>query len=903
MVWLTSGDETTPPTPPFNSIGCGATCSCPELGTEPFDMYLPYYDKTITIPPIPTNLAHYDYATEEALMAIPKACAEEYADSLNESVSINDRQPYGPTGMAYLRLSGLIGGYQTLKSMLDTCAFGLVVAMHGSGGPGWDTVSSAAMFSASGFLVVMLDSQAMPDDLELKGRRPLKPISEINMDNFCGSYNAYDASCSAFNKPFCYSTKRANVLGNPDKYRMFTQRLYHIRKFELDYFIQNEGNQLLSAARKVFLFGSSEGGMVLARYHHASLDAVLSGRIIMSAGCDFNYFTPCPEAAQVCEHQCRKDVPQLNFIGDNDGYFGRHDGSVSRDVADNETMGFGGPITGNCKAAYDAYGFTQTTVVEIKDAGHGPMYWNDNVMRGIFADFVTAPTRDSAEWGSLNVSTCAEEDGVWRCEPESPFTCTEDYTVDPNAKWDFRGEQPVEGCGTQCACPALGTESFDMYLPHHKKTITVPPIPIDLAHYDYATEEALVAIPKACVDEYASSLNETVPFSDRQPEGETGMAYLRMSSGLADGYQTLRDMLNTCACGLVVSMHGTGGPGWDTVSSAAMFAASGFIVVMLDSQAMPDNLELKGKRPLKPISEINMDNFCGGYSAYEGSCSNFNKPFCYTTRRENILANPNKYRMYMQRIYHIRKFELDYFVQNEGSELLAAAKKVFLFGNSEGSIIVTRYHHASLDAVLSGRIIMSAGCDFSYFTPCPEAVQVCEHQCREDVPQLNFIGDQDGYFGRQDGSVSRDVADDTVRGFGGPVTGNCKAAYDTYGFNHSTVVEIKDAGHGPMYWNDNVMRGIFADFVNTPTADASTWSSLSIDSCTLVNGVYKCDSEDPYTCTSEYTVDPNARWDFRGTPPNGCAAVGGADVTVSASHGGPTAARASAVAAVVVQLV
>ena len=140
-----------------------------------------------------------------------------------------------------------------------------------------ELTSASKVISGFGFLVVLPDSQAMPDEYGLKGRLPHKAVEDIDNSNFCGEYKNYDGTCSGFNKPYCYSTKVDNILANPDKYRKYTNRLYTVRKMELDYFVANDGAPLLEAARKVFLFGNSEGAIVATRYHNEALDAKLSG--------------------------------------------------------------------------------------------------------------------------------------------------------------------------------------------------------------------------------------------------------------------------------------------------------------------------------------------------------------------------------------------------------------------------------------------------------------------------------------------------------------------------------------------------------------------------------------------------------------------------------------------------
>lgn len=438
---------------------------------------------------------------------------------------------------------------------------------------------------------------------------------------------------------------------------------------------------------------------------------------------------------------------------------------------------------------------------------------------------------------------------------------------------------PVDDNDSSSETGCIGTtEPFDMYLPSFDKTITIPPIPTELHLFSYATEDAMVAIPPACVTMYQTSLNKSTSLEDQPPFGPTGMAYARASQ-IEGKYRTLASMLETCACGMVLSLGGTGGVDWDTVATSAMLSGFGFLVVMPNSQAMPDDLHLKGRRPLRPLGKVDTSNFCGEYSSYYGICKNFNKPFCYTTKAENILENGDKYRAYVQRMYQIRIRELDYFMESpEGKSLVDKAKLLYLMGNSEGAQPARIYHNEVLDAKMSGRIIMSGTCDYNYFTPCPNARHVCGHKCRKDVPQLNIIGIKDVFFGRQNleegfMSMSSAVADEKITGYGGPITGSCREEYDSYGFTNATVVMVRGAGHGVLYWNSNLLRSVLADFVNVHKGKPSQ-ESLNDFECTIGESlIYSCASSDPKTCTANYTVDPAVPWVFGGASAFGCPAA------------------------------
>lgn len=424
-----------------------------------------------------------------------------------------------------------------------------------------------------------------------------------------------------------------------------------------------------------------------------------------------------------------------------------------------------------------------------------------------------------------------------------------------------------------------------MYLPYsgHQMTVTVPPVPTTtLSDYSYATDNAIVAIPKQCVTEYGSELGlSTGNVDERQPGGPTGMGYMRISDTAQ--YATLENM-TSCACGLVVLMHGTSGVTWQTASYSTMMSGMGYVVVMPDSHAMPDSMGLKGKRPLKATDDIDKSNYCGEFDPYEGSCSSFSKPFCYSTKVENVLNDEAKYRKYVERNYLIRKQELDYFVQSR-TALLDAFSKVFLFGRSEGAMVSSRYHNSALDAKLSGRILSGYSCEFNYFVSCADNAKICGDQCDKSVPQLNVNGQDDSYFGSVESSVSSVVATNDTHGYGGTITGNCRKAYNDQAFTKATVVDFPGVSHSIMYSHDNALRSVIADFLADPWAPASSYPSLTRTGCTLTSGgIYECDAlhTDEAPCVS-YEVNPNASWNKTASsetcPP--AAGSGGSSGTVS----------------------
>ena len=74
---------------------------------------------------------------------------ESVAAAVQEAPNFDDRQPGGPQGMFYFRVSDPASEYSLLENM-TSCSCGLVVLMHGTGGLRWQSVSYMAALSGMG---------------------------------------------------------------------------------------------------------------------------------------------------------------------------------------------------------------------------------------------------------------------------------------------------------------------------------------------------------------------------------------------------------------------------------------------------------------------------------------------------------------------------------------------------------------------------------------------------------------------------------------------------------------------------------------------------------------------------------------------------------------------------------
>jgi len=384
------------------------------------------------------------------------------------------------------------------------------------------------------------------------------------------------------------------------------------------------------------------------------------------------------------------------------------------------------------------------------------------------------------------------------------------------------------------------TMNLSMYTDFNITTLTVPALPTDPDTYRYATDHALVALPAQCVTEFASSINKAADLPNKNACDPQGMKYVRISD-ITDGWATLKKMTG-CSKGLVVGFHGSGGPGWGQVQYAIIFSGLGYIHIQLDSMAMPLDLGLKGRSP-QAGEDIETNDYCGDFKPSQESCSSFSKPYCYSSKEEVILAQPDDYRKFVEGVYQIRKREMDYFVEQG---VLEAFSKIYAVGNSEGAMILNRYYSKDFHDRLSGMIFDGWSCEFNYFLPCQDAAKICENNCEKTIPVLNLIGDEDNYFGVISTSLAQKVKA-APSGYGADtITGNCHAQFKSQEFEKRTTVIFKNAGHTPKYWNDNLVRAVVLDFIG---GQSQSWKSkYSCQETTANEGLFECDNPEFATC-------------------------------------------------------
>lgn len=263
---------------------------------------------------------------------------------------------------------------------------GTLVYCHGSGGNSWDNMRICRMVSRMGLIVIAPDGFAYPKDspmgkLRHKDLQPLKKADD-DVDYWAGDL-MYTSDASG---DLTYSTKATSVLENPDQYRELYEKSYQLRRNELHFILRRLPGWI--KAQGVFLGGTSEGAMTVARFDDQRYGSKIIGRFINSFSIEYCYFTPSPEDGEIGG---QVEVPTLNIIGTRDQFFGPHE-SVAKVVTEDKATGYG-------DQELDGHGFPQLVkqrvhrglVVIFQDGVHSPCDTHDNFLRPLFDLFFRRP--------------------------------------------------------------------------------------------------------------------------------------------------------------------------------------------------------------------------------------------------------------------------------------------------------------------------------------------------------------------------------------------------------------------------------------------------------------------------------------------------------------------------------
>jgi len=317
-----------------------------------------------------------------------------------------DRMAARWRGAAFRLRSGL-----SVLEKLQFCGLrGTLVYCHGSGGNSWDNMRICRMIAKLGVLVVVPDGFAYPKDTAMgkmrhKDLQPLKKATD-KVDYWAGDL----MYCSDASGEMCYSTQAEGVLADPNHFRELYERCYQLRRSELHMVIERLPHFI--KVQGIYMGGTSEGAMTIARFDDQKYGSMILGRFINSFSIEYCYFTPKPEDGKLGG---QLDVPTLNIIGTKDQYFGAVD-SVSKIVVSDTKTGYGDKVLdGNGFPCMVEQQVSCGLVCIFEDGVHSPCNTHDNFLHPLFDVFFRRP-RDI--W---------RLDKVWGWEPmlKNLFSVTE----------------------------------------------------------------------------------------------------------------------------------------------------------------------------------------------------------------------------------------------------------------------------------------------------------------------------------------------------------------------------------------------------------------------------------------------------------------------------------------------
>lgn len=362
----------------------------------------------------PAGDLDYAFALERAILLLSPGCTT--------ASKLPPNADNGP-GTA---LNLWLGRLEELPSRLDLsfCGCGVVLYACGSGGCTGDNVRYMRHFAALGLNVIAPDTMASPSGAYPRAR-PLAPAlsKHVSTDGYWCAAEIYSGDCigsaAGGQRPACYGTSHALVLHDPAGWAAFYERVYTMRQRELDYVVERL-EETFGASARLFLAGSSEGGMVAARYTHPSLERLnLVARIVTEWSCEFNYFVSCAAHADMAT---MPRVPVFNVLSTYDRFFG---GQRGRDImsADTSTWlayydadfaagaasdapfrsvastisraqsGYGAfPLTGSCASQMRSRGVKGASFT-LDEPYHGGWAWSGSLIRALLQAFVAAPER------------------------------------------------------------------------------------------------------------------------------------------------------------------------------------------------------------------------------------------------------------------------------------------------------------------------------------------------------------------------------------------------------------------------------------------------------------------------------------------------------------------------------
>lgn len=318
----------------------------------------------------------HEVLTSERKAQLDKACADPQTKKVLQRMHAMWR------GAAFRTRCSL----SCLEKLKSCTLRGTLLYCHGSGGNSWDNMRICRMIAKLGVLVIVPDDFAYPRDtamgkLRHKDTLPLKKADD-DTDYWEGDL-IYSSKATG---EYAYSTLAEGVLKEPHKFKELYERAYKLRASELHFIIERLPRFMKTEG--IFMGGTSEGAMTIARFDDQRYGALILGRFINSFSIEYCYFTPTPESGKLGG---QIEVPTLNIIGTKDEFFGPID-SVAKIVAADANTGYGAKnLSGNGYLTMVEQKVRFGLVCIFEEGMHAPCDTHDNFLRPLFDIFFRRP--------------------------------------------------------------------------------------------------------------------------------------------------------------------------------------------------------------------------------------------------------------------------------------------------------------------------------------------------------------------------------------------------------------------------------------------------------------------------------------------------------------------------------
>ena len=353
------------------------------------------------------------------------------------------------------------------------------------------------------------------------------------------------------------------------------------------------------------------------------------------------------------------------------------------------------------------------------------------------------------------------------------------------------------------------------------------------AALSFVISKALLALAPGCVAPSAVS-----PNADSGPGTPRNIWVGRVDE------LTLPLALDKCGCGLAIFVSGSGGITGDNLRMMRHLAALGYSTVAPDTMAgAPAGSSGAYPRHREPVADLARqvglrDSYWCANEVYTSSCPAASAggayPACFSSNAEHIRYDPAGWAAFYERVYSMRKLELDTLVEGFAGAF-GTPGRLFLHGNSEGAMVASRYSHPLLEQLhLRGRILTAWSCEYVYFVSCRAHAAIGS----PNVPVLNLLSADDPFFAANSSiaaAVSRPGG-----GYGQRPSGSCARQMRSQGVR-GAAIKLLQPYHDTLEMTGSLYRHMLRRFLRDPRGAFDHRTLLSFGDAELPSTL--CDAE------------------------------------------------------------